>query len=65
MTSRKGVGFYLRAAATFLRGTETKPPEPSVVLSGTSSAMITVAETAQAIERQGLAQITKARWCLL
>ena len=37
ITAKKGTGFYIRAAATFLRGTEEKPPVPSVILSGTGS----------------------------
>jgi len=59
ITAKKGTGFYIRAAATFLRGTEEKPPVPSVILSGTGPATTTVAETAHAIEKQGLAKITK------
>ncbi|CAK9109367.1 Leucine aminopeptidase (Epoxide hydrolase) (Leukotriene A-4 hydrolase homolog) (LTA-4 hydrolase) [Durusdinium trenchii] len=59
ITAKKGTGFYIRAAATFLRGTDEKPPVPSVILSGTGSATTTVVETAHAIQKQGLAKITR------
>lgn len=40
VTSKKGTGFYIRAAATFLRGTADKPPVPSVILSGSWEASL-------------------------
>ncbi|CAE7561524.1 LTA4H [Symbiodinium natans] len=58
VTSKKGTGFYLRAAATFLRGTADKPPVPSIVLSGAGSAASIVADVARTIEKQGLAKIS-------
>ena len=59
VTSKKGTGFYTRAAATFLRGTDDKAPVPSITLSGTGPAAATAAETANAIQKQGLASITR------
>lgn len=40
ITAKKGTGFYIRAAATFLRGTDEKPPVPSVILSGGLAALL-------------------------
>ncbi|CAE8698117.1 unnamed protein product, partial [Polarella glacialis] len=59
VTAKKNVGFYMRAAASFLRGTEDKKPVEELTLTALGEAISIVATVATRAEKEGLATIIK------
>lgn len=56
ITTKKSVGFYIRAVATFIRGTDDKPPVEQVQVTALGNAISAAAAVVGAIERDGLAK---------
>ena len=59
LTSKKPSGFYMRAAATFLRGTEEKGPVEELQISALGNAIGAAISIAARIESEKLGSITK------
>merc|ERR1712166_1389012 len=59
VTAKKNVGFYSRAAATFLKGSVDKPAVEELVLSGLGEAIYIAGAVATQLEKDGLAKISK------
>eukprot|EP00933_Yihiella_yeosuensis_P079798 TRINITY_DN93222_c0_g1_i1.p1 TRINITY_DN93222_c0_g1~~TRINITY_DN93222_c0_g1_i1.p1 ORF type:complete len:102 (-),score=24.69 TRINITY_DN93222_c0_g1_i1:185-490(-) len=61
VTAKQNVGFYMRAAASFLRGTNDKKPVEELTLTALGQAIGIVATVAGRIEKEGLATITSVK----
>jgi len=59
ITSQKGVGFYLRSAASFLNGTEDKPAVPILEISALGNAINSAVAVAGRLEKDHKVQIQK------
>jgi len=59
ITSQKGVGFYLRSAASFLNGTDDKPAVPILEISALGNAINSAVAVAGRLEKDGTAVIQK------
>lgn len=57
ITSQKPASFYVRSAATFLRGTETKGPVPELSIVALGNAIPAAVQVASAMERSSLGSI--------
>ncbi|CAE8598510.1 unnamed protein product [Polarella glacialis] len=57
VTAKKNVGFYMCAAASFLRGTEDKKPVEELTLTALGQAIDIVASVATRVQKEGLATI--------
>eukprot|EP00438_Fugacium_kawagutii_P021007 Skav228372 [mRNA] locus=scaffold1981:253314:256501:+ [translate_table: standard] len=54
VTAKKPASFYVRAAATFLRGTRTKEPVDELRVSGLGAALDVAVQVATRMERDGI-----------
>eukprot|EP00440_Ansanella_granifera_P076755 gb/GFBE01083287.1/.p1 GENE.gb/GFBE01083287.1/~~gb/GFBE01083287.1/.p1 ORF type:complete len:106 (+),score=40.36 gb/GFBE01083287.1/:1-318(+) len=61
VTAKKNVGFYMRAAASFLRGTEEKKPVQELRLTALGEAIGIVAAVASRCEKEGLAKMKEVK----
>jgi len=59
LTAKKPVGFYTRAATTFIQGSGDKPAVEELELLALGDAINTAAAVASKLEKDGLAEITK------
>jgi hypothetical protein len=57
MTNQKAVGFYIRAAMSFLKGTEEKPPVDQLELSALGNAINSVIAVAGRMKKEDIAVI--------
>jgi len=59
LSSKKSVGFYARAAATFLKGAEGKEPVDKLRVSALGNSIGMAVDVASRMEREGLGKIAK------
>lgn len=57
VTNQKAVGFYIRSAMSFLKGTEDKPPVEKLELSALGNAINSVIAVAGRMQKEKIAEI--------
>jgi hypothetical protein len=59
VTTKKGIGFYIRSAATFLKGAGDKESVSEMQISALGNAINAAVAVAAQVEKDGLGKITK------
>eukprot|EP00444_Apocalathium_aciculiferum_P023110 CAMPEP_0183435780 /NCGR_PEP_ID=MMETSP0370-20130417/68824_1 /TAXON_ID=268820 /ORGANISM="Peridinium aciculiferum, Strain PAER-2" /LENGTH=233 /DNA_ID=CAMNT_0025622997 /DNA_START=135 /DNA_END=836 /DNA_ORIENTATION=+ len=65
LSGKRSIGFNIRAAALFLRGTEDKPSVPSLRISALGDVIAAAAAVAASMESEGLGRIVKVQTAYL
>eukprot|EP00445_Apocalathium_hangoei_P001182 CAMPEP_0203859150 /NCGR_PEP_ID=MMETSP0359-20131031/11676_1 /ASSEMBLY_ACC=CAM_ASM_000338 /TAXON_ID=268821 /ORGANISM="Scrippsiella Hangoei, Strain SHTV-5" /LENGTH=235 /DNA_ID=CAMNT_0050776009 /DNA_START=132 /DNA_END=839 /DNA_ORIENTATION=- len=65
LSGKRSIGFNIRAAALFLRGTEDKPSVPSLRISALGGVIAAAAAVAASVESEGLGRIVKVQTAYL
>lgn len=61
VSAKKNAGFYTKAAASFLRGTASKPPVEELVIAALGEAIEVAVAVAARLEKDGLAKMVSIR----
>jgi len=59
VTAKRAIGFFIRAGKNFMEGTDQKKPVKTMKISGLGTAINCAASVATALQRDGIAKITK------
>jgi len=65
LTTKKSIGFYIKATVSLLKGTVTKKPVKAITISALGNAVNVAGAVAAHIEKDGLGRITKTQTAYL